>query len=65
MTNSGELRQVFETFTRVWQAGGHTILHTQDSQARAMLDIRVGPPSGPRPVALYVHGEGPWTYPWP
>ena len=60
-TNYGELRQLFETFTRVWEAGGQTSLHfhTQDGQARAMLDIQLGPPGDPRPGAPDVRGEGP------
>ena len=49
-TNYGELRQLFETFTRVWEAGGNTSLHlhTLDGQARATLDIQLGPPADPR-----------------
>ena len=52
-TNYGELRQLFETFTRVWEAGGQTSLHlhTLDGQARATLDIQLGPPANPRPGA--------------
>ena len=52
-TNYGEFRQLFETFTRVWQAGGQTSLHlhTLDGQARATLDIQLGPPANPRPGA--------------
>ena len=59
--NYGELRQLFETFTRVWEAGGQTSLHfhTQDGQARAMLEIQLGPPAAPRPGAPDVHGERP------
>ena len=60
-TNYGELRQLFETFTRVWEAGGQTSLHfhTQDGQARAMLEIQLGPPAGPRPGAPDVSEERP------
>ena len=60
-TNYGEVRQLFETFTRVWQAGGKTTLHlhTQDGQARATLDIQLGPPADPRPGAPEVRSEGP------
>ena len=49
-TNYGELRQLFETFTRVWEAGGQTSLHlhTLGGQARATLDIQLGPPANPR-----------------
>ena len=56
-TNYGELRQLFETFTRVWEAGGH--LNTKDGQARAMLEIYLGPPAAPRPGAPDVCEEGP------
>ena len=60
-TNYGELRQLFETFTRVWEAGGQTSLHlhTLDGQARATLDIQLGPPVNPRPGAPVVPGERP------
>ena len=60
-TNYGELRQLFETFTRVWEAGGQTSLHfhTQDGQARAMLEIQLGPPAGPRPGAPDISEERP------
>ena len=60
-TNYGELRQLFKTFTRVWEAGGQTSLHlhTQDGKARATLDIQLGPPADPRPGAPDVRGEGP------
>ena len=60
-TNYGELRQLFETFTRVWEAGGNTSLHlhTLDGHARATLDIQLGPPADPRPGAPDVRGEGP------
>ena len=60
-TNYGELRQLFETFTRVWGAGGQTSLHlhTLDGQARATLDIQLGPSANPRPGAPGVGGESP------
>ena len=66
-TNYGELRQLFETFTRVWEAGGQTSLHfhTQDGQARAMLEIQLGPPAAPRPGAPDVRWEGPGPNPGP
>ena len=67
-TNYGELRQLFETFTRVWEAGGPTSLHlhTLDGQARATLDIQLGPPAIPRPGAPEVPGDmpGPPEVPW-
>ena len=42
-TNYGEFRQLFETFTRVWEAGGQTSLHlhTQNGQAKAFLEKAV------------------------
>ena len=60
-TNYGELRQQFETFTRVWEAGGQTSLHlfTKDGQAKAMLEIQLGPPAAPRPGAPDLREEGP------
>ena len=60
-SNYGELRQLFETFTRVWKAGGQTSLHlhTKDGQARAMLELQLGPPGDPRPGAPDVRGKGP------
>ena len=60
-TNYGELRQLFETFTRVWEAGGQTSLHlfTKDGQAKAMLEIQLGPPAAPRPGAPDLREEGP------
>ena len=50
-SNYGELRQLFETFTRVWEAECQTSLHlhTKDGQARAMLELQLGPPGDPRP----------------
>ena len=50
------LQQVFETFIRVWQAGGQASLHlhTQDGQARATLDIQLVPPGDHRPG--HIHG---------
>ena len=60
-SNYGELRQLFETFTRVWEAGGQTSLHlhTKDGQARAMLELQLGPPGDPHPGAPDVRGEAP------
>ena len=60
-TNYGELRQLFETFTRVWEAGGQTSLHlhTQNGQAKAFLEIQLGMPAAPRPGAPDVRGEEP------
>ena len=60
-TSYGELRQLFETFTRVWGSGGQASLHlhTQDGKSRALLDIQLGPPAAPRPGAPDVREEGP------
>ena len=61
----GELRQLFETFTRVWGAGGQTSLHlhTQDGQARATLDIQLGPPADPAlELQLELQLTPPWSY---
>ena len=60
-TNYGELRQLFETFTRVWEAGGQTSLHlhTQNGQAKAFLEIQLGVPAAPRPGAPDVQRETP------
>ena len=63
----GEIRQLFETFTRVWGSGGQASLHlhTQAGKSRAMLDIQLGPPAAPRPGAPDVQGEGPGPTPGP
>ena len=60
-TNYGKLHQLFETFTRVWEAGGQTSLHlhTQNGQAKAFLEIQLGALAAPRPGAPNVQGEGP------
>ena len=60
-TNYGEVRQLFETFTRVCEVRGKTTLHlhTQDGQARASLDIQLGSPADPRPGAPEVRKDGP------
>ena len=52
-TSYGELRQLFETFTRVWGSGGQSSLHlhTQDDKSTATLHIQLGPPAAPRPGA--------------
>ena len=45
LNSNSAMPQLFETFTRVWEAGRQTslILHTLDGQARATLDIQLGP----------------------
>ena len=60
LKNYGELRQLFQTFTRVWEAGGDTTLHlhTQDDKARATLDIQLGPPADPRLELQMCEGMG-------
>ena len=60
-TSYEELRQLFETFTRVWGAGGQASLHlhTQGGRTRATLNIELGPPADPRPGAPVVRGERP------
>ena len=60
-TSCGELRQLFETFTRVWGSGGQASLqlHTQDGKSRATLNIELGPPADPRPGAPVVRGAWP------
>ena len=63
----GEMRQLFETFTRVWGSGGQGSLHlhTQDGKSRATLDIQLGPPADPRPGAPDVREDGPGPVPGP
>ena len=60
-TSYGELRQLFETFTRVWGAGGQATLHlhTPDGRSGATLNIELGPPATPRPGAPVVQEERP------
>jgi hypothetical protein len=60
-TTYGELRQLFETFTRVWGSGGQASLHlhTQDGRSRATFTLELGPPATPRPGAPDVGREGP------
>ena len=60
-SNYGETRQLFDTWARVWGAGGQASLHlhTLEGRARAMLDLQLGHPAAPRPGAPDVRGEGP------
>ena len=37
-SNYGELQQLFETFTRVWEAGGQTSLHLPPCWGELMID---------------------------
>ena len=52
-TNRGELQLLFDTFCRVWGAGGQAKLTTttQGGELKANLEIQVGSPSSPRPGA--------------
>ena len=52
-TNRGELQLLFDTFCRVWGAGGQATLTTttQGGELKANLEIQVGSPSSPRPGA--------------
>ena len=60
-TGSFEVWQLFNTWTRVWSAGGQASLHlhTLDNEARAVLDLQLGHLAPPRPGAPDVRGEGP------
>ena len=59
-SNYGEMRKLFDTWTRVWGAGGRASLHihTLDSKARVVLVLRLGHLAAPRPGAPDVHVEG-------
>ena len=48
-TNRGELQLLFDTFCRVWGAGGQATLTTttQGGELKANLEIQVGSPSSP------------------
>ena len=52
-TNRGELQLLFDTFCRVWGAGGQATLTTttQGGELKANLEIQVGSPSSLRPGA--------------
>ena len=52
-TNRGELQLLFDTFCRVWGAGGQATLTTttQGGKLKANLEIQVGSPSSLRPGA--------------
>ena len=53
-TNRGELQLLFDTFCRVWGAGGQATLTTttQGGELKANLEIQVGSPCSPRPGGL-------------
>ena len=58
-TTYGELCQLFETFTKVWEAWRQTSLHhhTQNSQTKAFLEIQLGVPAAPRPGTQKLNGS--------
>ena len=45
-TNHGELIRIFDTYCRVWGAGGQATLttSTKGGMLKAILDIQLGPP---------------------
>ena len=56
-TNHGELIRIFDTFCRVWQAGGQATLttSTEGGLLKANLDIQLGPPTAACPGAPPPH----------
>ena len=52
-TNHGELSHIFDTFCRVWRAGGQATLttYTEGGLLKANLDIQLGPPTAACPGA--------------
>ena len=52
-TNRGELALLFDTFCRVWGAGGQATLTTttKDGQVQANLELQLGHPAEARPGA--------------
>ena len=50
-TNCGELNQLYNTFCRVWAAGGQATLTTSslDGKLTAKLEIELGQATGARP----------------
>ena len=52
-TNRGELNQLYDTFCRVWAAGGQATLTTTSLEGKvtAKLEIELGQPTGARPGA--------------
>ena len=55
--NRGELNQLYDTFCRVWAAGGQATLTTTslEGQVTAKLDIKLGHPTSARPGAPPLH----------
>ena len=56
-TNHGELFRIFDTFCRVWRAGGQATLttSTEGGLLKANLDIQLGPPTAACPGAPPPH----------
>ena len=56
-TNHGELFRIFDTFCRVWRAGGQATLttSTEGGLLKANLDIQLGPPTAACPGAHPPH----------
>ena len=56
-TNRGELNQLYNTFCRVWAAGGQATLTTSslDGKLTAKLEIELGQPTGARHGAPHQH----------
>ena len=56
-TNCGELNQLYNTFCRVWAAGGQATLTTSslDGKLTAKLEIELGQATGARPGAPHQH----------
>ena len=53
-TNHGELIRIFDTYCRVWGAGGQATLttSTKGGLLTANLDIQLGPPTAACPIAV-------------
>ena len=66
-TNHGELFRIFDTFCRVWRAGGQATLttSTEGGLLKANLDIQLGPPTAACPGAPPPHlqRQTAWTSP--
>ena len=66
-TNHGELFRIFDTFCRVWKAGGQATLttSTEGGLLKANLDIQLGPPTAACPGAPPPHlqRQTAWTSP--
>ena len=56
-TNHGELNQLYNTFCRVWAAGGQATLTTTSFEGKvtAKLELELGQPTGARPGAPPCH----------